>query len=140
MEARAYLKYARISPRKVSIVLDLIRNKPVDLACLLYTSNGLTGCWECRPMSCAPFCWRAFRYWNRDRAVLEYVCIRLPLRNCPVQLWRNSAKRIAAQENTAGIGCLQVGKLQGNLTVLARPTCLWLQNHPVYYGGRVRCV
>ena len=30
MEARAYLKYARISPRKVSIVLDLIRNKPVD--------------------------------------------------------------------------------------------------------------
>ncbi|MDR2909703.1 MAG: 50S ribosomal protein L22 [Oscillospiraceae bacterium] len=32
MEARAYLKYARISPRKVQIVLDLIRNKPVDLA------------------------------------------------------------------------------------------------------------
>ena len=32
MEARAELKYARISPRKVSIVLDLIRNKPVDLA------------------------------------------------------------------------------------------------------------
>ena len=32
MEARAYLKYARISPRKVSIVLDLIRNKPTDIA------------------------------------------------------------------------------------------------------------
>ena len=32
MEALAYLKYARISPRKVSIVLDLIRNKPVDIA------------------------------------------------------------------------------------------------------------
>ena len=32
MESRAYLKYARISPRKVQIVLDLIRNKPVDLA------------------------------------------------------------------------------------------------------------
>lgn len=32
MEARAYLKYARISPRKVQIVLDLIRNKPVNLA------------------------------------------------------------------------------------------------------------
>lgn len=32
MEARAYLKYARISPRKVQIVLDLIRNKPVHLA------------------------------------------------------------------------------------------------------------
>ncbi len=32
MEARAYLRYARISPRKVSIVLDLIRNKPADVA------------------------------------------------------------------------------------------------------------
>lgn len=32
MEARAYLKYARISPRKVSIVLDLIRKQPVDKA------------------------------------------------------------------------------------------------------------
>ena len=32
MEARAYLKYARISPRKVQIVLDLIRNKPVGVA------------------------------------------------------------------------------------------------------------
>lgn len=32
MEARAYLKYARIAPRKVQIVLDLIRNKPVDMA------------------------------------------------------------------------------------------------------------
>ena len=27
MESRAYLKYARISPRKVQIVLDLIRGK-----------------------------------------------------------------------------------------------------------------
>ena len=32
MEARATLKYARISPRKVQIVLDLIRNKPVGVA------------------------------------------------------------------------------------------------------------
>ena len=30
MEAKAILKYARISPRKVSIVLDLIRGKSVD--------------------------------------------------------------------------------------------------------------
>ncbi len=32
MEARAYLRNARISPRKVQIVLDLIRNKPIDIA------------------------------------------------------------------------------------------------------------
>ena len=32
MQAKAILKYARISPRKVSIVLDLIRGKSVDEA------------------------------------------------------------------------------------------------------------
>ncbi|MDR1354073.1 MAG: 50S ribosomal protein L22 [Oscillospiraceae bacterium] len=32
MEARAYLKYLRIGPRKVQIVLDQIRNKPIDSA------------------------------------------------------------------------------------------------------------
>jgi len=32
MEARAILRYARISPRKVKIVIDLIRNKPVGEA------------------------------------------------------------------------------------------------------------
>ena len=32
MEARAELNQVRISPRKVGIVLDLIRNKPCDIA------------------------------------------------------------------------------------------------------------
>ena len=32
MEARAHVTNVRISPRKVKIVLDLIRNKPVDVA------------------------------------------------------------------------------------------------------------
>lgn len=32
MEAKAKLSYARISPRKVKIVIDLIRNKPVGAA------------------------------------------------------------------------------------------------------------
>ena len=32
MEARAYLTYARISPRKVSILLDLIRKQPAAKA------------------------------------------------------------------------------------------------------------
>ena len=32
MEAKAYLRYYRISPRKVQIVLDQIRNKPINEA------------------------------------------------------------------------------------------------------------
>lgn len=32
MEARAHLRYIRIAPRKVQIVLDLIRKQPVDKA------------------------------------------------------------------------------------------------------------
>ena len=32
MEAKAQVTYVRISPRKVKIVLDLIRNKPLDEA------------------------------------------------------------------------------------------------------------
>ncbi len=32
MQATAHLKYLRISPRKVSVVLDLIRNKPASYA------------------------------------------------------------------------------------------------------------
>ena len=32
MQAVAHLRYARIAPRKVQIVLDLIRNKPVNVA------------------------------------------------------------------------------------------------------------
>ena len=35
MEARAVLKYARISPRKMKIVLDLIRNKPAKVAMVI---------------------------------------------------------------------------------------------------------
>ena len=47
MEARAYLRYARIAPRKVQIVLALIRNKPVDeaMAILKYTPKA-----ACEPL------------------------------------------------------------------------------------------
>ena len=48
MEARATLRYARISPRKVSIVMDLIRNKPLAeaQAILQYTPKA-----ACEPLS-----------------------------------------------------------------------------------------
>ena len=49
LEAKAYLRYVRISPRKIQIVCDLIRGKDVQTAmailmqtpkaCLLYTSS-----------------------------------------------------------------------------------------------------
>ena len=41
MEAKAKATYVRISPRMVQIVLDLIRNQPVDkaMAILKYTSR-----------------------------------------------------------------------------------------------------
>lgn len=44
MEALAYLRYARISPRKVSIVLDLIRNKPVDIAAAILRHTPKAAC------------------------------------------------------------------------------------------------
>ena len=46
MEARAYLKYARIAPRKVQIVLDLIRNKPVDQAMAILKHTPKAACEE----------------------------------------------------------------------------------------------
>ena len=44
MEARAYLRYARISPRKVTIVLDLIRNQPVDRAMAILKHTPKAAC------------------------------------------------------------------------------------------------
>lgn len=44
MEAKAVLNYTRISPRKVGIVLDLIRNKPVDLAAAILQHTPKAAC------------------------------------------------------------------------------------------------
>ena len=44
MEARATLRYARISPRKVGIVMDLIRNKPLDEALAILQSTPKAAC------------------------------------------------------------------------------------------------
>jgi len=43
MEAKAYLRNLRISPRKVQIVLDLIRNKPADLAMAILENTPKSG-------------------------------------------------------------------------------------------------
>ena len=44
MEARAYLRNVRISPRKVKIVLDLIRNKPCDQAMAILKHTPKAAC------------------------------------------------------------------------------------------------
>ena len=44
MEARAQANYVRISPRKVKIVLDLIRNKPVDVAMAIVKHTPKAAC------------------------------------------------------------------------------------------------
>ena len=44
MEAKATLSYLRISPRKVSIVLDLIRNKNVNLAMAILKHTPKAAC------------------------------------------------------------------------------------------------
>lgn len=44
MEARAQVNYVRISPRKVKIVLDLIRNKPVEIATAIVKNTPKAAC------------------------------------------------------------------------------------------------
>lgn len=44
MEARAYLRHVRIAPRKVQIVLDLIRNKPADVAMAILKHTPKAAC------------------------------------------------------------------------------------------------
>lgn len=44
MEARAILKYARISPRKVNIVLDLIRNQDAEKAMAILKFTPKSAC------------------------------------------------------------------------------------------------
>ena len=44
MEAKAYLRHVRIAPRKDQIVLDLIRNKPVDVAMAVIKNTPKAAC------------------------------------------------------------------------------------------------
>lgn len=44
MEAKATVKYVRIAPRKVKVVLDLIRNQPVDKAAAILKHTPKSAC------------------------------------------------------------------------------------------------
>ena len=54
MEAKAHLKYVRISPRKVSIVLDLIRGKDTE-AFTFSGSSKMRCCMKSAPPMIAQF-------------------------------------------------------------------------------------
>lgn len=44
MEARAKVTHVRMSPRKVKVVLDLIRNKPVEIATAIVKNTPKAAC------------------------------------------------------------------------------------------------
>ena len=44
MEARAQVTHVRMSPRKVKVVLDLIRNKPVEIATAIVKNTPKASC------------------------------------------------------------------------------------------------
>ena len=44
MEARAQVTHVRMSPRKVKVVLDLIRNKPVEIATAIVKNTPTAAC------------------------------------------------------------------------------------------------
>ncbi len=44
MEARAQVTHVRMSPRKVKVVLDLIRNKPVEIATAIVKNTSKAAC------------------------------------------------------------------------------------------------
>jgi large subunit ribosomal protein L22 len=44
VEAKAFLRYARISPRKVQIVIDLIRGKDYRTACAILKHTSKSAC------------------------------------------------------------------------------------------------
>ena len=54
MEAKAYLRGVRISPRKVQIVLDLIRNKPTDVALAILRHTPKAASEEVQPTPTEP--------------------------------------------------------------------------------------
>ena len=77
MEAKAVLKYTRISPRKVEIVLDLIRNKPVDLAMAILKHTPKAACEDLEKLLKSAIA-NAENNFNMDRNNLDvsecYVC------------------------------------------------------------------
>lgn len=73
MEARATLRYARISPRKVQIVLDLIRNKPADMAMAILKHTPKAACEDLEKLLKSAMA-NAENNHNMDTTKLYVVC------------------------------------------------------------------
>ena len=90
MEAKAILRNARIAPRKVQIVLDLIRGKDYDvaMATVKHTPKAASEYLEKLLKSAAH---NAENNHNMDKNNLYvaecYVCPRSRDESCPVLLW-----------------------------------------------------
>lgn len=78
MEAKAILNYTRISPRKVEIVLDLIRNKPVDLAAAILQHTPKAACEDLQKLLKSAVA-NAENNYNMDRnSLYVYQCFVTP--------------------------------------------------------------
>ena len=92
MEARATLKYARISPRKVKIVLDLIRNQDADKAMAILKFTPKSACEYLEKLLASAMA-NAENNHNMDVSRL-YVQSAL---SAPDRLLRESVRRITAE-------------------------------------------
>ncbi len=71
MEARAVLRYARISPRKVKIVLDLI-NKPANVAMGILNNT---------PKAASEYLTKLLRQRQTQRTIMIWIRISYTLQN-----------------------------------------------------------
>ena len=92
MEARATLKYARISPRKVKIVLDLIRNQDAEKAMAILKFTPKSACEYLEKLLASAMA-NAENNHNMDVSRL-YVAECFV---CPDRLLRESVRRITAE-------------------------------------------
>ena len=92
MEARATLKYARISPRKVKIVLDLIRNQDAEKAMAILKFTPKSACEYLEKLLASAMA-NAENNHNMDvsRLMLQSAL------SAPDRLLRESVRRITAE-------------------------------------------
>ena len=107
MESRAVLKYARISPRKVKIVLDLIRNQPADKAMAILRHTPKAAC-ECLEKLLKSAVSNAVNNYNMEESALY-------IKECHVGPGAHMLKRMRAMDHGKGYRIL---KRTSNITIV----------------------